>query len=314
MKKLFVVGVIGLFLGLACAPSLNAGVSKESEQVEFTTEICGLNGGKQVVKLTQQQAIEVEELFDLIRERLNATESREEAEEIFKEAVVDLDKYGLLGGLSVKQAQRLVIGDYQNSKGEILLQEIYNKKLIVDNKSNFLCLLSGESDLTTIIGPITLGILFNMIFLFSRYVAISNFLWNVSYLLFERFGAERLWEIITSPLGSIGFISLMTRELFWLVTCYITNVFPFKIGSIITFGWPDINFVEPSGPPHPAEGELVTFGLAGKKVWNGEFFGDIFYYVGAIGFTGIKIIKELKDLSYIGSALWIKLDTKPIES
>jgi len=44
LKKLLVVGVIVLFLGLACAPSINANVSKDSELVEITTEICGLGG------------------------------------------------------------------------------------------------------------------------------------------------------------------------------------------------------------------------------------------------------------------------------
>ena len=117
MKKLLVFGVIVLFLGVAIAPSINANISKasvDSELVEITTEVCGLNGGKQTVELTQEEAAEVEALFDSIRERLNNTETREEAEQIFKEAVVELDKYGLLGGLSVKQAQRLAIGSYRN--------------------------------------------------------------------------------------------------------------------------------------------------------------------------------------------------------
>jgi hypothetical protein len=51
-------------------------------------------------------------LFDSIREQLNATESREEAEEIFKDAVVELDKYGMLGSLSVKQALKAVTGEW----------------------------------------------------------------------------------------------------------------------------------------------------------------------------------------------------------
>ena len=59
MKKLLVVGVIVLFLGLAIAPSINANVSKisiDNELVEFTTEVCGLNGGKHTVQLTKAEA------------------------------------------------------------------------------------------------------------------------------------------------------------------------------------------------------------------------------------------------------------------
>ena len=88
IKKGLVVAVIILFIGLAFAPSINANVSKasiDSELVEITTEICGLNGGKHTVSLSKEDAEEVEHLFDSIRERLNVTETREEAEQIFKE-------------------------------------------------------------------------------------------------------------------------------------------------------------------------------------------------------------------------------------
>jgi len=112
IKKGLVVTVILLFIGLAFAPSINANVSKtsiDSELVEITTEICGLNGGKHTVSLSKEDADEVDRLFDSIKEKLDKVETREESEEIFKEAVVELDKYGLLGGLSVKQAQRIRI-------------------------------------------------------------------------------------------------------------------------------------------------------------------------------------------------------------
>ena len=94
MKKYLAVVVILLFIGLAFAPSIHANVSKE--MVEFTTEICGLNGGKQTVKLTQEEAEEVIQLFSSIEEQLNNTNSMEEAVEIFDEAIVELDRYGAL--------------------------------------------------------------------------------------------------------------------------------------------------------------------------------------------------------------------------
>jgi len=53
IKKGVVVAVILLFIGLAFAPSINANISKasiDSELVEFTTEVCGLNGGKHTVQ------------------------------------------------------------------------------------------------------------------------------------------------------------------------------------------------------------------------------------------------------------------------
>ena len=43
------------------------------------------------------------------RARLNQTSSREEAVPIFKDAVVELDKYGLLpSGMSVERVQKLI--------------------------------------------------------------------------------------------------------------------------------------------------------------------------------------------------------------
>ena len=43
------------------------------------------------------------------------------------EAVVELDKYGLLGGLSIKQAQRLVTGGYQYPFYSRVLNRLYKR-------------------------------------------------------------------------------------------------------------------------------------------------------------------------------------------
>ena len=74
IKKGVVVAVILLFIGLAFAPSINANVSKaslDSELVEFTTEVCGLNGGKHTVSLSKEDAVEVENLINDIERRLD---------------------------------------------------------------------------------------------------------------------------------------------------------------------------------------------------------------------------------------------------
>lgn len=136
--KYLSVGVVILFVTLAFAPSINA--NTQSDFVEFTTEVCGMNGGKQTVKLTRQQADEVEALFNSIREQLNATESREDAEEIFKDAVVELDKYGLLGDLSIKQAQKLVTGTCPDQKIKNFLADRNHGNL--DNRD---CLTAGDT-------------------------------------------------------------------------------------------------------------------------------------------------------------------------
>ena len=100
MKKLLVFGVIVLFLGVVIAPSINANISKasvDSELVEFTTEICGLDGGKHTVQLTQCQIKQLDKLFDGIREQLNKAETREDFIESFNRAIQVFKKEGYLG-------------------------------------------------------------------------------------------------------------------------------------------------------------------------------------------------------------------------
>jgi len=133
MKKILSLVIILLFIGVAVAPSIYA---SDEELVELDVELCGL-GKKHTVQLTQQETEEVELLFNDIEQQLSEVETREEAEVIFKDAVVELDKYGLLGGLSVRQAQRLVTREYQKS-----LQSKYVGKALDENENRF-CLIAG---------------------------------------------------------------------------------------------------------------------------------------------------------------------------
>jgi hypothetical protein len=176
MKKLLVVGVIGIFLGLAYAPSINANVSRDSELVEITTEICGLGGGKHTVKLTKDETEEVEQLIDDIKRRLDEVETREETVEIFKEAIEELDKYKLLGRMNINQVQKLITGQFQNMwKGEFL------EKVNIDSsiKGNFFCLLAGNTDFTIFNGILsTLFLALSFLFLgFEVFIL----LWMGSY-------------------------------------------------------------------------------------------------------------------------------------
>lgn len=70
MKKLLIVGVIVLYLGLAFTPSINTNISKayiDEEMIEITTEVCGLNAGKHTLYLSKEEAEEVENLIDNIK-------------------------------------------------------------------------------------------------------------------------------------------------------------------------------------------------------------------------------------------------------
>jgi hypothetical protein len=113
MKKLLAIGIIFLFIGVAVAPSINTAVvkaSNDNDLVEVTSQACGIQGfGDTTVKLTKQQYQELEQYLVDFRARLNQTTTREEAIPIFKDAVVELNKFGLLPrGMSVERAQHLV--------------------------------------------------------------------------------------------------------------------------------------------------------------------------------------------------------------
>ena len=129
IKKGFVVSFILLFIGVAVAPSINLSIVKASHDddlVEVTAQACGIKGyGNTTAKLTREQYQNLEQYLVDFRARLNQTTSREEAIPIFKEAVAELDKYGLLpNGMSVERAQKLVSGEFFSSRTLNLLKKI----------------------------------------------------------------------------------------------------------------------------------------------------------------------------------------------
>ena len=148
ISKSLVFIVILLFIGVTVAPSINFNVvkaSNDNDLVEVTTQACGIKGfGNTTVKLTREQYQNLEQYLVDFRARLNQTTTREEAVPIFKEAVVELNKYGLLPkGMSVEAAQKLVIGPSQN----LIVKNMIRKLSKVSNFSgieNHLCLVLGS--------------------------------------------------------------------------------------------------------------------------------------------------------------------------
>jgi len=278
IKKGLVVAVILLFIGVAFAPSINANISKasiESELVEITTEVCGINGVKpNTVSLSKEDVDEVEKLIDDIERRLDNVETREETVEIFNEAVVELDKYGLLGGLSVKQAQRLVTVEYQNSRFIKLFERLFVKYQFLDNDSNYLCLVAGQT----------------------------------SYTIRMSFPILRVISFLLWALPEFGF------------------VLPVSIFSVIYFGKYWWSGSDAGGSRHErgANGWVSTLGLNGNKSWAGDnLYGYLPNLVweldagnfgqtrwgGVAGFTGIIIKISNEEISFLGSALKVKLGT-----
>jgi hypothetical protein len=148
IKKYLTVTVILLFIGVAIAPSIQvSGVkaAREDDHVEVTSEACGIKGfGDTTVKLTREQYSDLEQYLAEFREQLNTTTTREEAIPIFNDVINELNKYGLLPkGMSIEQAQKLVIHRYSKGQEVSLLEEISHKNSRLDYHNTFCCLVAG---------------------------------------------------------------------------------------------------------------------------------------------------------------------------
>ena len=293
LKKLLVIGIIFLFIGVAVAPSINFTVVKASadnDLVEVSSQACGIQGfGNTTVKLTKQQYHDLEKYLVEFRARLNQTTTREQAVPLFKEAVVELNKFGLLPkGMSVEQTQKLVLGIYQNPRCMKLLDTMQiSTRKTYDDGDNALCLIAGETT--------------NTLF---------------------REGIPACLTLILEFFILLQYSSLLEILLLFGIGNVISFLNPIQIMSVIGLGyWP--NGYPPQLKPVLASGWISTIGLKNMS-WSGTIFGafkrnyffdylmfsKLFYqyFVGVLGFSGIKIyLPDTKSYFYFGFALKISV-------
>lgn len=136
LNKTLVIGILVLFTGIAFIPPINANISKD--YVDINTELYGL-GRRHNVQLTSDEAEEFDVFFDTLRVRLDNAESEDETIKIFNEGIKELKRYGLLGDMSVKQFQRLIMERYQKPS---------LNSLSLDENENRNCLIMGKTDHT----------------------------------------------------------------------------------------------------------------------------------------------------------------------
>ncbi len=253
---------------------------------------------------------------------MNTSDSREEAEEIFNKAIVELDKYGLLGGLSIKQAQRLVTGGYNNSRFTKLI-DILNEKyqVALGESKNLLCLTVGKVDNIGFQGPFAL--IYNQLFYLIIKSPIGLLLWFLSELSLQ---LQRLGFDILSGLFDLLLLPFLPLFLLYLYSNYISSFMwfsPIQFFSHIGIGKQQFHAGSHKWILKPATGWIWTIGLNGKKSWNNDMYGQNplvgaewingFYYSGAIGFTGLNIFFEFPFPTslLIGHTLWINIDETP---
>jgi len=290
MKKIIVIGIIFLFIGIAVAPSINQSVvkaSNDNDLVEVTTQACGIQGyGNTTVKLTRGQYQNLEEYLVDFRARLNQTSTSEEAVPIFKEAIVELDKYRLLPkGMSVELAQKMVTGLYQHQNRMINQKKvIHNHVFAQEDDGNIFCLIAGRTTHT--------------------------YFENIGVVFFNKI--ERTTHDIYL-FGLSLYLSIFLTLLCWINPLALVNRINlgYDYGPVLAFGW------------------VTTIGLLGTKTFQGNMHGALpiegtshFWggpggswetkYPAAVGFIGIKIGLGIdfypgREFTYIGSVLWTKI-------
>jgi len=307
LKKNLAITVVILFIDVAFAPSLSADIDTVTESKEFleiSVDIYGPYGtDSHKVSLSEEDVDRIDALFDEIKNRLDNATTRGETADIFNDVVVSLDKLDLLRNLIVEEAQQLVTGRFHDKPPISILDNLYSKHLdVFDDNHNFLCLIAGETNRTII--P---GVLFTANYLSSLAFASLSYLCYVNGLTF----LEGIFNMLLMTFFIPASLLFRMSVIFSLPLC---------VGSFVTFGYRTSDPVQ--NHYYPSEGWVWTNGLNGIKEWNGTFVGDIWffnsyyppevtkYYVGAVGFTGIKIGGGLnRDAFFLGTTLQVGFDT-----
>jgi hypothetical protein len=251
--------------------------------VEVTTQACGITGYKDTtVKLTREQYQDLEEYLVEFRARLNQTSTREEAVPIFKDAVVELDKYGLLPrGMSVERAQKLFTKLY-DKRVKVL------DSLELDPDANYICLVAGITSDTKTYGPLA--------YLINR----------VAWYL-EEHNAPELFVTLAFLL-----------EYFWLIPIGLTMFIPFGLLSVLFFGVSNYWRILSSSGWVFSIGLNGYKKFNGSELWGTaseriSFLSVSALYPGVLGFTGLKITllnDNFDKTFFLGSALKVKLGTE----
>lgn len=299
-KKILVVSIILLFLGVTVASSINFNVvkaSNENDFVEVTTHTWGIQGYRDsTMKLTREQYQDLENYLVEFRTQLNQTATREETVLLFKDAIVELHKVGVLPkDIDIDEVQRLVTGRYPMPR--LLTHRLFmNRNAQVFTDSNFLCLLTGTTTSTYVIGVPERG---------------------VAALIYSLYFPYFLERILSDDPVIMEKILVKLRD---LCSSFqrLSSKRIVQAGNIV-FGVSKDEYIPPEFRYFPAYGWIDTQGLFGKTSWNGTFFGSIrtlpgfefrfySYYIGAIGFVGIKVDKGDGKNFFLGSALYCDVD------
>lgn len=210
-------------VGITIAPcSSSGGVAGLIPQdgVWVMSQAVGVVGfGSHLVFLTKEQYATLDQYLVDFQARLHTTTSKEQAVVLFKEAVVEINTYGLLPrGMSVMQAQRLIVDWFQNAKKHPWIRiEDRGKDSRRDHSSvhpklkNAFCVLSAvatkipDYDPNPVILPFSLLLLFGLLPAFLASLLGNQELANSLAEL-----GLRVWN--TNPLRLFNFVMIIGYE------------------------------------------------------------------------------------------------------
>jgi hypothetical protein len=263
-----VIGVIIILFGVAVQPSIatiQPENKSEEEYFSVITEFIGLDKNY-TTELTKVEIKRLDDLFDSISNNLNKSDSLEKNIDIFKQAVIELHNFGLLGDIEVDEAEKLVTNYYHNPILMKNLKRIFNREKGDSDDKNMFCLISGEA--------------INLAFVSTLGELLAFFVHTLSFMaIFFGFFAFYLFMILAEMIRGINVEIGMIIPL-----CLARSVVLYKtLGYITTYGILGHKYYE---------GKLV-----------GKMRTLLYDDVGIIGFTGIKIeILTYPTLYFIGFA------------
>jgi hypothetical protein len=251
LYKSLVIGVIVLFIGIGIQPAF-ATVEPENIDTEYydvKTEFVGLEK-EHTTKLTKEEIEKLNAYIESTLFRLNQTTSLIEAIGIYKCAILELDKYGLLGDIGIKETEKLVLNFYQKGIITKVLEHLYNRKQKpLQSNENKYCLIFGWTSLTLIYTP--------------RIINAIDFIYEIIDFITPFNFPHRGLTII------IGLMSLLWYGQPFCIGRLIIYIEDYSSGYVTSIGLLGI--------------ETWIGELEGKLEYNG--ITD----VGVVGFTGLKI-------------------------
>lgn len=284
MRRLIGSILAGIMLCATLGPSLAAA----DTQRQITVELTGPTGPQESrVTLSEATVQEIREIIDDVNRDAGTAATTAEHYQAYTSAVARLYLYGVFGGLSLAQAQRLVTRWYREEPSG---QRNPQAAGLVD--LNLFCLVAGHTTLTYTGRPLPFIIIMTgiAIFLISVLLTAHPYPGIIGSILMaiggaiEGFGEALVYRVDINPVAVADFFSVGVYN--WFRTDYVYAT-----------GW------------------ATTLGLLGPRIRNGELRGSLpgkirfdetyFACPALYEFSGIKIwmSEDGGEKLYLGSAI-----------